>query len=862
MANIFNLTLISHQADSIVCRSKNYHLFSILFLIILISINSLDGYAFSSSETKAGNFIASRASYPFAEIDNTAVQNSKPIPLVASPVLKISNLTKNCTPDNTHYTILFEISGGHPANYTVVDKSTGRKTGSLFGSFFVSDLIPSSKYYSFLIIDTNISDTVVAEGVHSCNQSSAKEIDLDSSKIKGIEQKTIQASGLSAPEKMSNKTAQVNIAKSNKGSGASTSKDEVSKRNYPPIKVNHISRNCAENNSNYSLLFEISGGNPSSYIVLDNSTGKATGSLFFNFFESDPIFSGSVYSYSIFDTNGSAKVLVEGSRDCGKRSTKIAGSGPGKITKKKQTPTQHPNFASPKKTTTTVSPEKYTKSGTLPFPTSGIKYSANWVRHVLKVRNISRNCTEDRANYILLFEISGGNASSYKVVDNSTGKETGSLFAGFFESKLIPSGVSYSYSIFDTDGSDTTLIEGDHSCGKPLKSIADIFREKRKDPKANKVRKKNKPAKTRGHNMNTNLDLFGDDPGYDELSIFIDVPTVGGGDIDVVIKDQDVYLPITDLFDFLKVKNVASPGLDTISGFFINQEAIFVIDRINNKIQYDGKVYELDPGDLIRTEWNLYLSGYLLGKIFGLDCFFNFRNMSVKVLTKLELPVIREMRLAELRQNLIRLKGETKADTTIKRRYPFFYLGMADWSINVTEQNKEPTSARLNLRLGSIIAGGEATANLNYNSQSEFTEKQQYYLWRRVNNNRKVLRQISAGKIVTNATASIFNPVVGVQFTNTPTTFRRSFGSYTLSDITEPGWVVELYVNNVMIDYAKADAAGFFSFEVPLVYGNSMIKLKFYGPWGEERTREQNITIPFSFIPVKKLEYTLSAGMV
>ncbi|MEA3444106.1 MAG: hypothetical protein U9R19_05200, partial [Bacteroidota bacterium] len=122
--------------------------------------------------------------------------------------------------------------------------------------------------------------------------------------------------------------------------------------------------------------------------------------------------------------------------------------------------------------------------------------------------------------------------------------------------------------------------------------------------------------------------------------------------------------------------------------------------------------------------------------------------------------------------------------------------------------------------------------------------------------------QISAGKIVTNATASIFNPVVGVQFTNTPTTFRRSFGSYTLSDITEPGWVVELYVNNVMIDYAKADAAGFFSFEVPLVYGNSMIKLKFYGPWGEERTREQNITIPFSFIPVKKLEYTLSAGMV
>ena len=73
---------------------------------------------------------------------------------------------------------------------------------------------------------------------------------------------------------------------------------------------------------------------------------------------------------------------------------------------------------------------------------------------------------------------------------------------------------------------------------------------------------------------------------------------------------------------------------------------------------------------------------------------------------------------------------------------------------------------------------------------------------------------------------------------------------------------MELYVNNVMVDYVKADASGFFTFEVPLVYGNSMVKLKFFGPWGEERVREQNISIPFNFLPVKTLEYTASAGIV
>jgi len=74
--------------------------------------------------------------------------------------------------------------------------------------------------------------------------------------------------------------------------------------------------------------------------------------------------------------------------------------------------------------------------------------------------------------------------------------------------------------------------------------------------------------------------------------------------------------------------------------------------------------------------------------------------------------------------------------------------------------------------------------------------------------------------------------------------------------------MVELYVNNVLVDYVKADASGFFTFRVPLVYGNSFIKLKFYGPWGEERYKEQTLTIPFNFMPTGKLEYTFAAGMV
>jgi len=363
--------------------------------------------------------------------------------------------------------------------------------------------------------------------------------------------------------------------------------------------------------------------------------------------------------------------------------------------------------------------------------------------------------------------------------------------------------------------------------------------------------------------MITSASVFGqDDPEYDEISVFLDIPRLGGAEINAVIKGEEIYLPVTDLFDFLKVRNVPSSNLDEITGFFIAPEAVYRIDRKTNSITYGDKVYNLDPSGLIKTETNLYLRGDYFGAIFGLNCIFSFRNLSVTVNTRLELPVIREMRLEEMRLNLTRLKGETEADTTIGREYPLFQFGMADWSaINTTEINGK-SDTRLNLALGAIVAGGETTIGLNYDSQEPFSEKQQHYLWRYVNNENNLLRQVRAGKIVSNAFSSIYNPVVGIQFTNTPTTFRRSFGSYTLSDRTEPGWVVELYVNNVLVNYVKADASGFFTFEVPLVYGNSLVMLKFYGPWGEERSREQNIMIPFNFMPKNTLEYTASAGIV
>jgi hypothetical protein len=353
-----------------------------------------------------------------------------------------------------------------------------------------------------------------------------------------------------------------------------------------------------------------------------------------------------------------------------------------------------------------------------------------------------------------------------------------------------------------------------------------------------------------------------DEPLYDEILVFLEVPGFGGFEMQALIRDEELYIPVKDLFDLLKIRNILSPEGEKISGFFLDPSNEYTISRPDNLITFMGREHRLEEGNLVRTDYGLYLHSPEMGRIFGLECLFNFRSLSVTLKSKADLPVIRELKQEEMRKNLTRLKGGMIADTVIDRTYPLFKFGMADWSAIATQEINGRNDARLNLSLGAMIAGGEATASLNYNTYDKFSEKQQYYLWRYADNNMALFKQAMIGKIGTQATSTIYNPVVGVQVTNTPTTYRRSFGTYTLSDRTEPGWVVELYVNNVLVDYVKSDASGFFQFQIPLVYGNSVIQLKFFGPWGEERIREQNINIPFNFIPEKTFEYRVSAGFV
>ena len=349
-------------------------------------------------------------------------------------------------------------------------------------------------------------------------------------------------------------------------------------------------------------------------------------------------------------------------------------------------------------------------------------------------------------------------------------------------------------------------------------------------------------------------------PEYDELSVEMNVPDLGTIEIPIAIKGQDAYIPLKELFDFLKIKNEETAN--GIEGFIINPDSSYVINPSENKIIYKNEEFQLSEQDYIQSPTTFYLKSNLFGEIFSLNTNFSFRSLSVKLETEKDLPIIKEMRLKKMRKNLDQVKGIVKPDTSITRNYPLFKVGTLDWGVVTTQQSEFENDNRLSLGLGTMLLGGETNLLLNYSTKVPFDSRNQFYQWRFVDNESKFFKQVTAGRIFTRATSSLFAPVSGVQISNSPFRNRRSFGTYTLNDYTEPRWTVELYVNNVLVEFTEADASGFYTFDVPLMYGNTEVSLKFYGPYGEERIERRQINIPYNFVPKNELEYTLSAGIV
>jgi hypothetical protein len=329
----------------------------------------------------------------------------------------------------------------------------------------------------------------------------------------------------------------------------------------------------------------------------------------------------------------------------------------------------------------------------------------------------------------------------------------------------------------------------------------------------------------------------------------------------LIAKSNLLFIDVEALFKSLKIKCV--PNLNGLKGFIKNETNLYTVDFENKKITVGNKI--IDFKEKLLVEFGIqYISASVISKAFGLTFTFNPRSLTAKMNSNFELPFIRQLQIEKNRNNLLKAKIESNkiADTIIPRDYHLFKFGTLDWRLSSSQGTKKTSINNATINLGSELLFGEANFSMNYNTENKFDRNQLRYGWRWINNDKKIVRQARVGQVSSRSNSNLNAQLIGVTINNSSTKVKKSSGYYTINDTTEPKWTVELYINDVLIDYTVADAAGLYQFKAPIVYGYITTKLKFYGPLGEERTEERVVNTPYSFTAAKTLEYNVTAGIV
>ena len=359
------------------------------------------------------------------------------------------------------------------------------------------------------------------------------------------------------------------------------------------------------------------------------------------------------------------------------------------------------------------------------------------------------------------------------------------------------------------------------------------------------------------------LNLNAQENSVEPFNLSVKFENIGWQDFFVLYNEpNDLYLPVSQLFDFVKINSKLSNNGKLLEGYFIDPNNPYKIDFDARSVSYKFITTSLTDNDVIYDLGTMYLSPRVLESVFGFKTKFDFRTLSANISTSYELPISKLKKLEDARRNIKNITGDEKFDATYPRKYHLFKPGMLDWSISSNQSQVYGNENRAGLALGTEMFGGELSAWLYYSDKYGFNRNQQRYHWRWVDNNFKVMKQVQFGRIYNRNIATMLYPVDGFMITNAPTTVRKALGTFQIAQNTNPDWTVELYINNVLMDYTKADASGYFAFQVPIVYGTTDVTLRFYGPNGEEQAERKSYNMPYNMLPKGEFEYRVSGGVL
>ena len=346
------------------------------------------------------------------------------------------------------------------------------------------------------------------------------------------------------------------------------------------------------------------------------------------------------------------------------------------------------------------------------------------------------------------------------------------------------------------------------------------------------------------------------------VPIELDAKYIGTKDLEIVFKDSTAYLPAVETFTFLGIKASFDTSAMLLRGFYKSPDTEYVVDAGKGKVQVGKRGLPLTDQDYLISLPEMYLRIGLINDMFDLDFTYTPRRLRVELHKIYDLPAFQAAQRKRRMQQLAQRRFELEEPAVIYGREVEFIGGeRLDW--NTTFQYNPATrlaSAHYTLALGSQFMGSDVTANLVGSARPDLYTNDLRGQARFPVFNTSAVRQVIAGDFVT----SDIQPrlVTGVEITNRPFTQRILFTREVFHGQFEPGADIELSGSGVGNRVLQSDMAGSYQFDFPTLYGQGILEVRAYDPWGQVSVTRYRMNVPRDVLPEGEMEYSLSSGRI
>jgi outer membrane protein OmpA-like peptidoglycan-associated protein len=313
-----------------------------------------------------------------------------------------------------------------------------------------------------------------------------------------------------------------------------------------------------------------------------------------------------------------------------------------------------------------------------------------------------------------------------------------------------------------------------------------------------------------------------------------------------IVSDSEIYLPFSELVTLLDLAIETDIREGKAQGWVFEPKNRFRLDLQSGLVSSFDQQFELNDKSISQDDFDLYVNFKDLQKWLPLHFDFNLAALELVIRSGQPLPI--ELSIA-------RSKKEVNQELVFSANQPYTIppYRVVDWpavSVDVGSFASSKTTVP-NYDYGIIAHGDFAFMNGRFSVDGNDSEIDNMRMTLGRANPSGMLGPLQLADYEIGDTSQFLPNLIGsslsgrgVRFGNTRLSAKRDFDTLDLQGELQPGFDVELYVNDKLLGTNRDTEDGLYRFEnTPLRLGQNIIRLEFYGPQGQRFTETRRYMV-------------------